>query len=386
MAIAKTVSNNLTPGQNHHFLNAWSLIALENIWHFNQCAGIGAPVQTANDKGGVVYLQTEREMLARALESAALRMSQDLNYWVCPAYFQDEIRIGRARPAQGQIFRGRWGKLIELGSRAQTLIQASVPVTYSDPTGSGVNDTATVTVVTAIADAEIRLYFRTTDGAPAAGDVRYEIEPITVSSSGGTATITGHRALFVKPTEWQKEYISTDPNLNQPNIVDTATAAGFVQFVDVYRVYTDTAANIGLYSANGTLLQTFTGEIQNNDLSAFRMGDLCGSFCWDYPPSRLLVNYKAGSPLVNGLVDSELLEAMFAYACGNTLTKLSKMSYWTQETWERYNKPMVEAVGGNIVPVATRMEANSGYGARTGQVKAWTTVKDRRMERGGRWY
>lgn len=385
MAIVKTISDNQTPGQNHHFINQWPLVALENVWHFNQCAGIGAPVQTGNKNGGICYLQTEREMIARALESAALRMSQDLNYWVCPAYFSQEIPIGHGVPLQAQTFRLRWLKLIELGSRATTLIQSNVAVTYSDPTGSGVNDTATVNVTTAIASGEVKLFFRTADGAPNAGDYRYEIEPLEVSASGGVVTLVGHRALFVKPSEWQQEYKAIDPNFVEPNVVDTAAAAGFVTAVDVYRVYTDTSANINLYAANGTLLQTFTGEIQNNEQSVVRMGDLCASFCWDFRPSRVVIHYKAGSPLVSNLVDSELLDAMFGYACGNQLTKLTKMSAWTQETWERYHAPMVESIAGNVIPIATQLQSGSAYGARTGQVKAWEVVRDRLMMRGGRW-
>ncbi len=388
MANARTVSDNITPGQNHHFLNQWIIPMLENIWHFNQCAGIGAPMQTANNQGGGVYLQTEREMIARALESAAIRMAQDLNTWVCPAYFTETLRFGKGVPLAAQTFKLRWFNLIELGSRAQVLIQANQAVVYSDPTSSGVDDTATVTINTTIANDEIRLYYRVADGAPSAGHVNYEVEPIEVTDNGaGTVTIKAHRALFVLPTEWQKEYLnSPNTNLNEPNIVDTGTPAGFVQFVDVYRVYTDTSANLEVVSANNTLLQTFTGEIQNDRLSIVRIGDLCNWVCGDWPPARVRIHYKAGAPLVNNLVDSELLEAMVAYACGNTLSKLTKMSYWTQEVWERYHAPMVESQGGLIIPVATKLQSESGYGARTGQVKAWDVVTQRRIMRANKFF
>ena len=389
MANARTVSDNITPSQNHHFLNQWIVPMLENIWHFNQCAGIGAPIQTANNQGGGVYLQTEREMIARALESAAMRMAQDLNYWVCPAYFTETLRFGKGIPLAAETFKLRWFLLEELGQRAQALIQAGVAVTYSDPTGSGVNDLATIVVNTAIANDEIRLYYQVADGAPTAGDVNYEIEPITVTDNGvGQVTIKAHRALFVKPTQWQKEYLnSPNTNLNEPNIVDTANAStGFVTAVDVYRVYTDTSANIEVVSANNTLLETFTGEIQNDRLSIIRIGDLCNWICGDWPPARVRIHYKAGSPLVNNLVDSELLEAMVAYACGNTLSKLTKMSYWTQEVWERYHAPMVESQGGSLIPVATKLQSESGYGARTVQVKAWDTVTQRRIMRANKFF
>lgn len=385
MANAKTISDNFTPGQNHHFLNQWIIPAVENIWHFNQCAGIGAPIQTANNQGGAVYLQSERELIARALESAAMRMAQDLNYWVCPAYFQQTLPVGKGVPFVHQTFRLRWFHLVELGKRAQALIQAGVAVIYSDPNTTGVDDLATIIVNTTIANDEIRLYYQVTDGAPTAGNANFEIEPISVTDNGaGQVTITAHRALFVKPTEWQKEYLYT-PNLNEPNIVDTATATGFVTAVDVYRVYTDTSDNIQLQTADGTVLQTYTGEIQDNRLSVVRMGNLCADWCGG-PPARILVNYKAGSPLVNSLIDSELLEAMVAYACGNMMPKLTKMSYWTQEVWERYHSPMVEGQGGSLIPVATKLQSNSGYGARTGQVKAWDTVTQRRIMRANKFF
>lgn len=386
MAIALTPSSNYTPGQNHHYLNAWPRHMMEDGWHFNQCAGIGAPVQTANDKGGTIYLQKEREYIARNLEAAAGRMAQDLNYWINPAYFSETIPLGKGRPIQRQIHQTRYAKLIELGKRATSLIQADVAVAYSDPNNIGVNDTATVTVNTTVATDEIRLYFRTADGAPTACDARYEIEPTVVTASGGVATITAHRALFVKPTEWAREYKANDPNFNSPNVVDTAINGGFVQQVDVYRVYTDTSANVQLYSANGTLLQTFTGEIIDPELGAFRMGDLCSTSCWTERPQRLVVNYHAGSPLVNGEIDSELYQACVAYAAGSMLPKLTKMSYWTLDMFDQYHKPMVESVGGSLVPVATQAQSNSGYGARAGQVLAWTVVMDRRVEKGHKFF
>ena len=386
MANALTPSSNFTPGQNQHYLNAWHKIMMEDIWHFNQCAGIGAPVQTANDKGGVAYLQKEREYIARQLESAAGRMAQDLNYWINPAYFSEIIPIGKGRPIAGQYHQTRMLKLIELGSRATSLIQANVSVSYSDPNGVGVNDLATITVTTAVADSEIKLYFRTTDGAPTACDARYEIEPITVTSSGGVATIKAHRALFVKPSEWAREYVANDPNFNSPNVIDTASPAGFVQAVDVYRVYTDTSANVQLLSADGTVLQTYTGEILDAELGAFRLGDFCSTSCWDQAPQRIKVNYRAGSPLVNGELDSELYEACVAYAAANMQAKLTKMSYWTLDIWTNYHAPMVEKVGGAMVPVATKRQSNSGYGARTGQVRAWEVVLDRRIEKAHKFF
>lgn len=380
MAVALTVSNNVTPGQNHHFLNAWVTPMLENIWLFNQCAGKGAPMQTANDKGGSVYSQTEREYIARNLETAAIRMANDLNYWINPAFFTEDIFLGRGRPIQSQIFQARYCKMISLGKRGQTLIQSSVPVVYSDPNNIGVQDTATITVNTSITNDEIKLYFRTTDGAKAAGDYRYEVEPIEVTNNGaGVVTITGHRALFVKPSNWARQYTYGDPNYKDINILDTSDANNFVQAVDVYRVYVDTSDNIELLSADNTLLQTYTGDVIDYELSAFRMGDLCASVCWDKYPAKIRVNYYAGSPLVNSMIDTDLYESLVAYACGLMESKLTKMNYWTLEIWQRWNSYLVETIGSAVVPVATQSQSNSNYGAKRGQIKAWETVVERRI-------
>lgn len=382
MAIALNVSDDEFPNQNNHLLNQWPNLLMENIWHFNQCAGIGAPVQTANDQGGVIYLQKEREYIARHLEAAYIRLASDLNYPIAPTYISETIPIGGGYPIQGQLLTARYFKMIELGRRAQTLIQAGVAVAYSDPNSVGVNDTATITVVTAIANAEVKLYFQVSDGAPTAGDVRYEIEPTVITDSAGTVTIKAHRALFVKPSQWAREYGANDPNFNSPNVVDTANGStGFVSAVDVYRVYTDVTDNVQLQASNGTLLDTYTGEIIDHRLSTFRLGSLCGSWCGGYP-QRIVVNYKAGAALQNNHIDNELYEACTAMAAAAMPATLSKMSYWTLDQFDKWHKPLTESINGTLVPVATQSQANNPYGSRAGQIIAWDTVTNRRINKG----
>lgn len=384
MAIALNVSDDEFPNQNNHLLNLWPSLLMENIWHFNQAAGIGAPVQTANDQGGVIYLQKEREYIARHLEAAYIRLAVDLNYPIAPTYISETIPIGGGYPLQGQLLTARYFKMIELGIRAQTLIQAGVAVAYSDPNSVGVNDTATITVVTGIANAEIKLYFQVSDGAPTAGDVRYEIEPTVITDAAGTVTIKAHRALFVKPSQWAREYVASDPNFNSPNVVDTANGStGFVSAVDVYRVYTDTTTgNVELVASDGsTILETYTGEILDARLSTFRLGAFCSTWCGGYP-AFVRVNYKAGAALQNSRIDSELYESCVALACAEMDSILSKMSYWTLDMFTKWHQPLTESINGTLVPVATKSEANNPYGSRSGQIKAWRTVTQRGIKKG----
>src|SRR5262245_5303435 len=122
----------------------WQSEMLEDIWLFNQIIGKGAPVQTSYDKGGTVYLQKERELIARHLEQAIQNIAHTLNYWPCPAWFQDTQFVGRGIPFRNQTYRTKWANVIELGKRATSLIQSGVSITYSDSTGGslGIDDTA----------------------------------------------------------------------------------------------------------------------------------------------------------------------------------------------------------------------------------------------------
>jgi hypothetical protein len=383
MALALQTSSNITPNQSKQLLNLWPDVVLENSWLFNQCAGLGAPIQTNGDKGKV-YLQKEREYIARHLEQAADRMAADLNYHIRPMYFSEEIPLGSGRPFYNQLLQARWLKMIALGTRATSLIEAGVAVTYSDPNNTGVDDTATITVNTTIANGEIQLYFQVADGAPDAGNYRYQIEPIQVQSSGGVATITAPRWLFVKPTEWARQYQLNDPNFNSPNIMDTGTAAGFVTAVDVYRVYTDTTAPVELRSASGELIRTYTGEIIDYELSTFKLGYECSAdYCGDRPVN-VRVNYYAGSPLVNGYIDNELYEACVAFASARMPTQMTGMSFWSLENYRRWNEPMVRTVGSVTIPIATDRQSKSGYGALYGEVLAWEVAMARGIMKAGK--
>jgi len=248
-------------------LGQWQRIVHENIWHFNQSNGSGT-----RNEACPVYIQEDREDVAQALNMSFHMFAQYLGYFARPIWNTERVDIGGGYPYFLQPLKlKRGGYLVEFGQRATSVIQANAAVTYSDVDGDGIDDTATITVVNATAVDEVQIFFRTADGAPAAADERYQIEPVKVSTSAGTITITGHRALFVKPsTIWDIPYDPTDPNGQTRNYADTANATGFVTAVDIYRVYNDTT-DIG--TLNGSLdTQTLTSgnlEIDNAEYGAF---------------------------------------------------------------------------------------------------------------------
>lgn len=386
MAIALRNSNAETPNQNNCVLSTWSDIMLMNgnasQWHFGQVSGAGAPFFTSDNKEGTVYLQSEREFIARMMELAITKVGHSLNFWPRPAYFTETLPIGRGWPIRSQQFRTRYMKLIELGTRATSVITAAVTVAYSDPNQTGVKDTASVTVTTTVADDEIELYFRTADGAPSAANQRYRIEPVTVVDNGnGTKTISGFRGLFVKPSIWAVEYDLADPNSKTPNAADTADSNDFVTAVDVYRRYTDSSTALQIIAHDGTVLQSFAGEIDDAEAGIVRAGgDWCDWTCWEQAPYKIKINTYSGAPLVNGMMDSDLSNAVVSLANANMDMQMTHMHYWALTMWKQHRSPMMDGQ----VSLLSPSEAANPFGQRQGQIQAWRTVSMRAMVKGGK--
>lgn len=366
MAVSKTVDV-------HGLLNLWPEITNEDIWRFNQILGTGVPSTSCS-----VYVTGDREQVARALSQAYLKFSAYLSYFPSPRWFEETISLKRSVPWTRQELRTRYGYIEAFGQRGSTLIQANVPVVYSDQDGDGVNDTATISVVTAIDEDEVQLFFRTADGALTAGDTRYQIDNLLVSAAAGTVTLKGHRALFVSPALiWDIPYIGA--NRVTRNAADPTSAAGFVTTVDVYRVYNDTTTPLQVISdpiftqsnaLNTSLTNTGTARIIDSQIGLFmpRVDDCC---CEVEYAESVRVYYKSGYPLQFGRMDDQLLEGIVRLA--NTLMprKLCTFCDQTREVWEE-DRENGEAV---------KELANNPFGIKKGQMFAWQVVADRALMR-----
>jgi len=190
--------------------------------------------------------QISREDLARVIRQAELRIAGEIGYNLIPDWSIDE-RHRTQRPADPSLFssnalniRGqrksveaKWGFVISGGRKASTLIQAGVTVTRSDEDGDSYNELMTVSVITSVTDPDdIRVYYPGESGNDA-----WEIRPIDVSISGGTATITFK--------SWQL----VDPELQSAinaEAIDADANASYLTTVDVYRVYNDPQTQVQL--------------------------------------------------------------------------------------------------------------------------------------------
>jgi hypothetical protein len=307
---------------NHYgLLNRWPVTMFENPYHFNQLAGANAPLSEPCDE---VYIQQNRDDIADGLNLAVEMIAHELGFYPRPVWITERLTLGHGWPMEWQSLRTQWGYVTEFSIETQTLIEAGVAITYSDEDEDGIDDWATISVATTVDEDEIQVYFRAADGASAAGSADWEIEPLTVSSDGATATITGPIYLFTNPdVVWINPKQS--PNYRTKRPFDSADDANYVTHVDVYRVYGETTGAVKLITdpiwdsstANsGDVTENAVGRITDSRLGLFqvRLSSCVDPSSCSYAPTEVWVSYKAGYALRGGLMDRILERALIRAA------------------------------------------------------------------------
>lgn len=195
--------------------------------------------------------QVSHEGIARAIQSVEQDIANILGYWPAPMWVAQEIRQF-PRPYRPDLLRlnvrdvrgfgvpikTKWGKIIQAGQRAVTLVgtatTAAGTLTYTDEDGDGFAETATITLTTTLTDPdEVKVYIANTGGRQ-----EWEIrQPRQKTITAGTFVAIFNSWLFVNP-ETMGEYPTTDGF----DAIDVTTTANYVTSVDVYREYTDTTA------------------------------------------------------------------------------------------------------------------------------------------------
>jgi hypothetical protein len=367
----------------YKLLNHWQRLMGENIWRYNGVQGTGV----ARNYPATSYLQPARDEVALALNNAVSKIVDELEYYPRPVWITDEvIPLRWSNPYQLQTLQTRYKHLIEFGSRGTTLIAAGQAVVYSDSDSDTVNDTATITVAAgALTDTtEIQIFFRTADGAPASADELWEIEPTTVTLTGGNFVITAHRALFVMPsTIWAVPYTFDVGNLDTEHYADIANVADFVTSVDVYRVYNDTTNAVQLVSDDllfncdcSSVTTTYSAagsRITDKRLGVFEVrATSCGC---SRPYEAVKVNYRAGLALVRNAIDPTLAEAIIRYANTHFGQQPCAMFTRTEEKWTYDRDPEDR----NLL---TPEIIHNPFGIQRGAIFAWRTINNPRFRMG----
>jgi len=382
-----------------------------------------------------------RDELKDAIETAEAKLTAWLGYAPMPHYTTETLawpqypdrRIWRLGWADGTSHwisvQLREGWIDAIGIFRQTLL-GNVAVVYSDSDGDGLNDTFTTSIVTTVTDPnQIKVYFAAADRLDSDGAVEtWQVRPVRVSISGGTATITGKSWMLVKPV--LHEGVS-------PAGINPATATNFVTTLDIYREYID-PDGITNNDAQGVLIWetmpypqwvTFSVPPDNSRDPASlayaiaRVGirdaeiglvhaakseydAATGQFSvagWtDYvhrPPDKVVIRYRAGYPLenasgnqaydpisgpstINGQMTKKFQVILARMAAAELVRPICACDTANRELY-RWQFDMARSAGVNDeqYQIATE-DLNNPFGTRAGHVYAWKEVRHLRNFQG----
>lgn len=370
-----------TRTDTYGLLNAWQRRMMLSGWQFNQItgAGVDAPVSTPGEQ---VWVQPERETVAEGIKQALALAVPQLQFYPRPVYHKIRVPLSWRQPVRHQTLDLGTRYIQSIGARGATLIEAGVTVVYSDEDGDGVDDTATITVSTTVTDpTQVQLFFKTTDSlSTLTADARWQVEPVTVSISGGTATITGPRWLFANPSLWRTPYQSPNYNSSSKVIGDTTDPNDFVTEVDVYQIAPTSTGAVTVYcqdTSDG--VDTVTGY-SGGGIIVDGPGGMIRLYLNESCPCQSGWGAKyadvwvySGYPLDPSTGDPEYTLELAMIRLANSMmmnqtpTADARNNIWYGDT--------------QTYPAGTLPQnlLNNPFGVKTGQVEAW------RLMRGYRW-
>lgn len=409
-------------------LDTWFRLMGMHPWHSRQLAGERVPVSSqCND---IVYQYPwqaadvrSRSDIVVAIETAEARLREWLGYPVAPQYLTATITVPSYR-ATG-LYRhgaagvnGQWptvtlpdGEVRAIGAESLTLI-GNAAVTAQDLDGDEVKESWTASIATTVTDtAQIAAYFVAADrwDGSGVGD-QWRIRPITVSISGGTATITGRRWLLVRPVLYEGLAVtSTD--------LDATTDANFASTIAIYQRTTGTAdqatliydtwpgwwgggyccgSSPGNSSTDPAAIATATARMAISDSrrGIVRYGAATydattatwyadgGGTCW--PPQRMTISYLAGVPLVNGQMDPKWATIVARLAAAELARPICACESANRELY-RWQVDLARTGGNNDEQFGAISAAdldNPLGGTRRGHIYAWRQIEHLRITRG----
>src|SRR6187399_2024468 len=186
-------------------LYSWLEIMGFHPWHAMGIAGTGDLRMTTGCDSLVRRYEWQnsdaagRKSIEDAIAVAEAKLTQYLGYSPAPHYVTEDVAwMGNAWGSDGrrQTVQLRESQIRAVGVETLTAISTAAIVTYSDTDGDGFDDTFTISAASSITDAsQIAVYFSLADrftgwGASSAIGERWRLQPITITISGGTITVT----------------------------------------------------------------------------------------------------------------------------------------------------------------------------------------------------
>jgi hypothetical protein len=351
-------------------------IKLEN---FNQLNLANAPTA---EGCGKVWDQTDRDELAFHMQQAEKMICRYLKFSIRPEYVTNE-RIKLLRNARTDWWNASFTtsrKYVEgYGTEQLTLLIGDAPVTYSDDDGDprGTLELATMgdNLYDMLPDCETcnyRVFFRQADGARDNGDRTWEIRPLEIDKDGDLVIIKARSAQFVKPELWKLTKEVCVKSDNESAWIYQFDTDNLVDYVSIYCETLDTDDQVTMYwkktcASCDSDTEDLCAYGTDDDAGIFEVNFESSSVC--YParqPDYINVNYKAGYPLDDCLIEPNLKAAVIHL----TNALLSQTPCECAETTDMYKEDRDP-----IDPLTTEA-ANMPWDVyRIGALKAWRIVK-----------
>jgi hypothetical protein len=392
-------------------------------YHFNSITTLRRPETNACDD---IWFQTSdqrvgqlsRDDLAIALKQAETIVSNYLGYFLIPQWIQNEEQIvtkpyspelfnftGRNSRGQPKSVVTSKGYVIEGGVKAKTLILAGAAVVYSDANSDGFDELATVSVVTSVTEPqEIHVFFPGKSGSD-----KWEIKPITVSISGGTATITFPKYLSPNPNLWTNEPLEGDIL----RTINGDSNSNFLSTLDVYRVYNDPSNQAVLYcegcscdscggsgcvvcgwTTNSGCIRvrdsrrgiiTYTAAVWNSGTLSF---DSLADCCWS-EPDKLYINYRSGIRNYDldqpDLQMAPAFERMIVYYALTLIDREMNGCENSRNIWKHQNEDLAKSESsssGSVSYSLTGRMASNPLGTKRAAINLWRALEQNRLPQG----
>ncbi len=218
---------------------------------------------------------------------------------------------------------------------------------------------------------------------------KYRVQPVSVTISGGTATIIGRAWTIGKPLLHQ----GTDVD-----VLDPTVDANYPTTLAVYRYYTDTSDQGAFVweSVPGTCCE---GNIDPSYVNAsdarftirdselgYVAGDIASyntaTALWEpaqwpvaYEPNRVRVSYLAGSPLAGGQMNTRNKEIIARLAAAELARAICACTDANMEM-HRWQFDRARAAGSNDEQYTlSEDDLSNEFGTLWGQIWAWKQVK-----------
>lgn len=401
----------------------WGLVN-DKVLHGSQCNSVIRQYswQAADQVG--------RADMKRALYEAEQRLFDELHFSIAP-HFAEETKEYLSlnllsqnafySPAQwgaGDPY-SRWtgiflkeGYVNAIGYEDLTLLD-TVDIALTDENDDGLLDTFTAIVATSETDPlKIAVYFATADRLDNE-DVSeaWRIQPVSVSITGGVATIIGRVWLIVKPILYEKatQPANLDPDdvevfvsevavytrTTNPNGTDISNAQATLEWetmpfplawcnATIPNQYSTDPATIGYAVGRAGIRNPKLGEVLPAQATLNVDTGLWNETfpIWNFRPDRVTVRYNAGYPLdTNGQVNKKLRSAVTDLAIASMPARICACDVANKVLWElQWDLARVQ---NNLEAYATtQQQLNNIFGTKRGEVSAWRKIKHLVLHRG----